>query len=80
MKSRKIILLSILLMAAVVFLALKNHRFEAVPAPGKSLPLHKNKVSAITERCGKVNITVDPRLELLASLELNSGFYNIVKI
>lgn len=39
---------------------------------------YTNVVTGIDEKCGRVNICVDPRLELLASIELNSGFYNIV--
>lgn len=56
----------------IVVIILKNIIFY------ETRSLNTNIITEINEKCDRINISVDPRLELLASVELNSGFYNIV--
>lgn len=62
--------LSIIIIAGAIITA--NSLY--VPA----FKVNNSIVEPIQDKWGDVNIYADPRLELLASLELNSGFYNIV--
>jgi len=63
------VLIGLCIIAVII---LRNTFFYKTPS------LNTNIITGISEKCGRINISVDPRLELLASVELNSDFYNIV--
>jgi hypothetical protein len=79
MKSNKIIVLMAFLATFVAMLAIASFMRKGSAATPGNLALHKNIIGPLSVPCGRVNICADPRLELLASVELNSGFCNIVR-
>jgi hypothetical protein len=65
-----ITLLAAGVIAAILLLTLPGHK--------KTRP-NDQPTTALTATVGRVQLRVDPRLELLASVGMNAGFHNIVK-
>lgn len=71
-KMKPIKYIFIIALCVIIIVLLKNVATNRTPSK------NTNIITGLNEKCGRVNISIDPRLELLASVELNSNFYNII--
>lgn len=76
---RKVVLLITILAILIFLVGTQIYRNKETFLFNNDIKLNENEIKPLEEKVGDVVISFDPRLELLASVEMNSKFYNIVK-